>query len=231
MGKLGKLGLGFQSTPLVGKHGGETIWTLQRQNLARTQVEDFRRQLIAKRFKRLEGGHILKIMVPGEEGQEGEELKTSMFTESSVVVVDVVSIPPVAMRTSQPNRAFSNVQEQLFLGCQGDVDLVTRTLEAGADVNCHDKDGKSALCKAAGSARAETFDTLLKHGADLNLPGSERNTPLHFACKSGNTWAVRTLLQAGANKRLLNKDKKTPRDVAEKTLGKVFFFEIPSSCV
>ncbi|OLQ11110.1 Ankyrin repeat family A protein 2 [Symbiodinium microadriaticum] len=54
-----------------------------------------------------------------------------------------------------------------MLACaQGNVDLVRRLLEAGADTNLADKDGATALMMAAGGRGVEIVRLLLDAGAD-----------------------------------------------------------------
>ena len=74
---------------------------------------------------------------------------------------------------------------------------VPMLLEAGADVNVTDSNsGSSALMRAIGLNKRETFDQLLKAGADVNIVDKEGDTALTIAAESGKVYMARCLLKA-----------------------------------
>ena len=89
----------------------------------------------------------------------------------------------------------------------GDRALVSRLLEAGADVNHVDYQGFSALVIAAGNGQEEMVETLIRSGALVNqllyrLPDDGRDTPitpLKEATLRKQTEVVRILLRNGAD--------------------------------
>jgi uncharacterized protein len=91
---------------------------------------------------------------------------------------------------------------------EGQVDIVQRLIEAGADVNpcctlkqCGTK--VTALWFAAGEGRTDVVNLLLDAGADPNdWSGSDsdhRTYPLGAACAEGHVEAVKLLLAFGAD--------------------------------
>lgn len=92
-------------------------------------------------------------------------------------------------------------------------------IEAGADVNALDSDGRSCMHWAAGDEAIAKL--LIAAGADVNARDNKRNTPLHHACmlrfydrnlvlRNG----VSVLLDAGADPNAINDDGLTVEDLA-----------------
>ncbi|TVY21507.1 Ankyrin-1 [Lachnellula arida] len=86
----------------------------------------------------------------------------------------------------------------------GHLDIVMRLCSAGVDVNCHDTQGLTPLCHAAGlkggdqkEGGVEIAEVLLASGADPNITGSDG--PLHKAATCEHINMVRLLLTHGAD--------------------------------
>lgn len=86
----------------------------------------------------------------------------------------------------------------------GDVDEVTRLLDAGHDVNEAGPDGDTALHWAAAWGREPVIQLLLARGADPSLRDYENNTPLHLVSKKGFTSAHTFAAILHASKDLVN---------------------------
>jgi ankyrin repeat protein len=93
---------------------------------------------------------------------------------------------------------------------RGDLDAVTRLVEAGADVNTPHGDGMTALHWAAeagdsvhyagASGDPEAVDLLVRHGADVEAREAVwGQTPLVFASSAGRLETVRALIDAGGD--------------------------------
>ncbi|MGW6055326.1 ankyrin repeat domain-containing protein [Streptomyces sp. NPDC055189] len=82
----------------------------------------------------------------------------------------------------------------------GDVSGVARLLGQGAVVDAPDRDGRTALDRAAEQGHADVVRQLVTAGADLGQPAGEYQdvTPLCLAAHRGHTAAVGVLLDAGA---------------------------------
>ena len=93
-------------------------------------------------------------------------------------------------------------------------------LDAGADINLADKNGKSPLHFASKFERAETVRVvklLLDAGADFNRTDDDGKTPLHFASQRKRAETVRVvklLLDVGADFNRPDKNGGTPLSYA-----------------
>ena len=65
--------------------------------------------------------------------------------------------------------------------------------DAGADPNCRDTWGCSALYFAAAAGDADAVQRLVSHGA-LCTPNNDGQTPLHFSSQEGHLAVVNLLL-------------------------------------
>ena len=79
-------------------------------------------------------------------------------------------------------------------------ECVALLLDAGADVNACDFDGRTALMKASQNGYGECVELLVEAGADVNVAcRNDCYTPLKLAAMYGHDGCLRTLLSAGAN--------------------------------
>jgi ankyrin repeat protein len=86
----------------------------------------------------------------------------------------------------------------LVIACgKGDMNVVKRLIEQGADVNKPDRKGKRPLHKACSNGHTAI--------ADVDAGSEGGNTPLMYACRSDHTETVRLLLQHGADVRQKSK--------------------------
>ena len=82
-----------------------------------------------------------------------------------------------------------------FWACgSGNIDLVCRFLEAGADASA-----PGALCVAADQNHLNILQHLLQLGAEVNVQDEFYGSPLYAATSEGCTDAARELLQSGAD--------------------------------
>eukprot|EP01046_Picozoa_sp_COSAG06_P033041 COSAG06_NODE_3345_length_5477_cov_51.455188_2_plen_961_part_00 len=144
------------------------------------------------------------------------------------------------------SRGSSIFRDGEFKGSRNVTAMVERLLGAGAGANIADKDGKTALHKAAESCMYSTVGTLLAAGANVNTANKDGKTALHLATASkdyldlcghvavGRPWAARgqahpsslscmvptveKLLAAGANVNTADNDGKTALHFAAQRL-------------
>ena len=98
------------------------------------------------------------------------------------------------------------IQHLLFDAARlGRVDVLPALLLAGADVDCHDRNGYTPLILASYNGQAEATDLLLSHGASADAPDAVRgNTPLMGVSFKGYGAIAERLLAAGADPRATN---------------------------
>lgn len=83
---------------------------------------------------------------------------------------------------------------------EGDIYVVQRLLQAGAEVNARSLElNVSALWIAASHGHAEIVGYLLDHHAEIDVQDHHRGTPFYAAVESGHTSIVRQLIERGAN--------------------------------
>lgn len=91
----------------------------------------------------------------------------------------------------------------LSAACQaGNIDVVRKLLEHGADVNLQAAKIATPLVTACREGHIEVVSLLIEYGADLNLQDNESligHTPLTAACEGKHFSVVEKLLEAGAN--------------------------------
>ncbi|RDZ26349.1 ankyrin repeat domain-containing protein [Lysobacter silvisoli] len=81
----------------------------------------------------------------------------------------------------------------------GDADAVRRLLDLGLSVDALDRQGCSALLRAAGGGHRAVVDLLLARGADPQLPAHSGATPLSAAVSMRHADIVDRLVAAGAS--------------------------------
>jgi ankyrin repeat protein len=81
----------------------------------------------------------------------------------------------------------------------GHADLGALLLDAGAEPNVRDGQGRSPLYWAAATGHAEVVELLLARGADVHLGARSGDTPLVVAAQNGHERVVQSLLEHGAD--------------------------------
>jgi len=85
------------------------------------------------------------------------------------------------------------------LASVGYVDRVRQLVDAGADVNAKDNNGRTPLRWAASEGHADVARLLVDAGADVNAKDNNGWTPLRWAASEGHADAARLLVDAGAD--------------------------------
>jgi ankyrin repeat protein len=81
----------------------------------------------------------------------------------------------------------------------GHVDLSALLLDAGAEPNMRDGQGRSPLYWAAAAGQAAVVELLLARGADIHLGARSGDTPLVVAAQNGHERVVQLLLEHSAD--------------------------------
>lgn len=92
--------------------------------------------------------------------------------------------------------------------------LAASSEPSSAVLDARNKDGRTALWKAARGGHDNVVRALLHAGADPDLADARGNTPLHVAAASGYDGVTRKLLAAGADAGLRNRHGLRPIDLA-----------------
>ena len=92
----------------------------------------------------------------------------------------------------------------IIAAVQGDLAILTRLLENGADPDAADEEGRTALSWAVELEWEPVVRRLLRYGADPNREDREGWSPLMWAVGQGNLSLVNLLLDAGADPHYIN---------------------------
>ena len=85
------------------------------------------------------------------------------------------------------------------LGCEAEARAL---LDRGAAIDAKDREGKTALTKAAEANKLSLMRLLLERGADANARAVDGSTPLFYAAEQDRGPAVALLLERGADPNL-----------------------------
>jgi ankyrin repeat protein len=87
----------------------------------------------------------------------------------------------------------------------GDVAGVRRALDAGADIEARDADGRTALLIAAALDLVDVATVLVSRGANVNALDDEHDTPWLVTGVTGSVGMLRALLPGGPDLRIVNR--------------------------
>ena len=96
----------------------------------------------------------------------------------------------------------------------GDLYVMKKLLEDGADINCTDPRKWTPLHYASVNGHLDIVRSLIQHGADINCLSDYNETPLHLAIENKKLGVVRLLLERGAEVSFQNFNKQTPINIA-----------------
>jgi len=103
-------------------------------------------------------------------------------------------------------RALNGNTPLLMAALQGNVMMVSRLIEAGADLYAVNNDFNGVFFNACYADSPEIIRILVEAGADINDTNEEGTTALMYAASAGRVNCVRMLLSLGANPTLQNED-------------------------
>ena len=80
----------------------------------------------------------------------------------------------------------------------GDLDKIQTMIKYGVDINCADKDGRTALHLVSSAGNLNVVEFLLAHEADANCLDRWNRTPLDGAVEKGHDLVAAALFARGA---------------------------------
>jgi ankyrin repeat protein/beta-lactamase regulating signal transducer with metallopeptidase domain len=122
----------------------------------------------------------------------------------TVVIVAILATPAVSLLTAQADSTPAQIDAtsmfRLFAAAEsGNVEQVRALISDGADVNAHDRSGRTALHYAARQSHVEVPRLLIARGADVNAGTQMGRTPLLTAAHNGHEQVAELLLKNGAH--------------------------------
>jgi ankyrin repeat protein len=130
---------------------------------------------------------------------------------ASLVLISAISAPRAADRCADTAQAVQALHEDdryqattlLFaaarLGCEAQARAL---LDRGAAIDAKDREGKTALAKAAEADKLPLIKLLLERGANVNARAVDGSTPLFYAAERDRGAVVALLLERGADPNL-----------------------------
>ncbi len=94
----------------------------------------------------------------------------------------------------------------LLAALEGNAMMVSRLIEAGADLYAINNDFNGVLFNACYAASPEVIRLLVEAGADINDTNEEGTTALMYAASASRVECVKMLLSLGADTALHNED-------------------------
>ena len=103
-------------------------------------------------------------------------------------------------------RGFNGNTPLLLAALEGNAMMVSRLIEAGADLYAINDDFNGVLFNACYAASPEVIRLLVEAGADINDTNEEGTTALMYAASASRVECVKMLLSLGADTALQNED-------------------------
>ncbi|HZF70442.1 ankyrin repeat domain-containing protein [Sulfuricurvum sp.] len=103
-------------------------------------------------------------------------------------------------------RGFNGNTPLLLAALQGNAMMVSRLIEAGADLYAINNDFNGVLFNACYANSPEVIRLLVESGADINDTNEEGTTALMYAASASRVECVKMLLSLGADTKLHNED-------------------------
>lgn len=103
-------------------------------------------------------------------------------------------------------RGFNGNTPLMLAALEGNAMMVSRLIEAGADLYAINDDFNGVLFNACYAASPEVIRLLVEAGADINDTNEEGTTALMYAASASRLECVKMLLSLGANAGLHNED-------------------------
>ncbi|GLH09915.1 Protein fem-1 homolog B [Gryllus bimaculatus] len=127
------------------------------------------------------------------------------------MVRELAKMEPSAVRMKQGGGVGLQVA-----AASGRLAVMRALLDVGADPNCTDKDGMTALHHASVHGQTDCLRVLLDKGVNLNVQDRCGRTPLHHAAQHGHKECLAALMARGADLGSRDNNSWTPLHVASR---------------
>lgn len=146
---------------------------------------------------------------------EEEYRRRLSIIESYPAADDITEIKELLASKNINAKNWNNNTALMIAACGGYSKIVEMIISLGADINCQDKQGGSALTSAYDcDENVEIVQMLIDAGADINAIDEFGSTPLMHAVDKGYKKIIVMLLNAGADTRIKDEDGNTAFMVA-----------------
>lgn len=138
----------------------------------------------------------------------------SARVSTSVPVETAMSLPaptPTASAALSPteenmSEEKSTLTQQLIQAAElGNLAVVLQSIQAGADINGRDAQGRTAAMAATHNNQIDTLRALIQAGADINIRDNRSDNPFLYASAEGLFEIVQLTIEAKADTKLTNR--------------------------
>ena len=146
--------------------------------------------------------------------QEKENLHEAVHSQDVKLVKQLlVNITPTMLNKKLADYSSPMNGTPLHIACRnGNLEIVKRLIEAGADKEIKDVGRQSPLSIAASKNYYDIAKYLIEIGADVNSKGPNNLQPIHFACSYGKKQIIELLLSNGVDINILDSLKSSLLD-------------------
>ena len=171
---------------------------------------------LAARYARADAAK--RLLDAGDDAIANAQDNTGRTPLHAAVAADAQGVFHILLKNRYTNldaKAFDGTSP-LMLAVRMAIEGVPEALiEAGADVNIADENGKTALHWAAAVNNVDAVNTLLKNNANRDAQDHKDETPLFLAAREGSFQAAKALLDHGANREIQDHMDRLPLTVAQ----------------
>ncbi|WP_432644018.1 ankyrin repeat domain-containing protein [Paenibacillus pabuli] len=115
-------------------------------------------------------------------------------------------VPEVNNDSKVEEKISTSSDEQLLKAAlEKDIESIEKWIQAGADINAQDQNGRTAAMIATYNNDLASFQVLIEAGADVNVQDDMKNTPFLYAGAEGYLDILKLTIDAGADPAITNR--------------------------
>jgi uncharacterized protein YoxC len=189
----------------------ETEISELKENLVEISTTLFNREEELQSFRRDNNGLEEKVKNLTETLEEKEKQLKVTHQSLKNVYASLLVMRSGGLCTAMSKELNTNLLDAAMNGQRETVKIL---IEAGANIDAKNWEGRTALHRASYRGHTSVAKLLIEKGANINEKNNRGDTSLHIASFKGRTQIVKMLIENGANIREKNRSGETPRDVA-----------------